>query len=72
MAVTHSSEMRLEIFPRSAITGILDTGFGTRGFGGRHASTTSPRQLKEVIQVAHINVGSVASLGALVSGEVHR
>jgi hypothetical protein len=32
----------------------------------------SPQQLKEVIQVAHTNVGSVASLGALVSGEVHR
>jgi hypothetical protein len=32
----------------------------------------SPRQLKEVIQVAHINVGSVASLGALAGGEVHR
>jgi hypothetical protein len=32
----------------------------------------SPWQLKEVIQVAHINVGSVASLGALVGGEVHR
>jgi hypothetical protein len=32
----------------------------------------SPRQLKEVIQVAHLNVGSVASLGALVGCEVHR
>jgi hypothetical protein len=31
----------------------------------------SPRQLKEVIQVTHTNVGSVASLGALVGGEVH-
>jgi hypothetical protein len=45
---------------------------GARGFGGRHALTMSPRQLKEVIQVAHTNVGSVASLGALVGGEVHR
>jgi hypothetical protein len=38
-AVTHSGETCLEIFPPGAITGILDTGFGTRGFGGRHAST---------------------------------
>ena len=37
--------------------------FGGRGFGGRHAPIVSPRQLKEVIQVAHTNVGSVASLG---------
>jgi hypothetical protein len=43
-----------------------------RGFGGRHALTGSPRQLKEVIQVAHKNVGSVAPLGALVGGEVLR
>jgi hypothetical protein len=41
-----------------------------RGFGGRHAPISCPRQLKEVIQVAHKNVGSVASLGALVGGEV--
>jgi hypothetical protein len=46
--------------------------FGARGFGGRLALTMSSRQLKEVIQVAHTNVGSVASLGALVGGEVHR
>jgi len=46
--------------------------FEARGFGGRHASMTSPRQLKEVIQVAHTNVGSVAPLGVLVGGEVHR
>jgi hypothetical protein len=59
-------------FTRAAINGILETEFGARGFGGRHASMMSPRQLKEVIQVAHINVGSVASLGALVGGEVHR
>jgi hypothetical protein len=46
--------------------------FAARGFGGRHAPMMSPRQLKEVIQVAHTNVGSVASLGALVGGEVRR
>jgi len=49
----------------------LNHQFGARGFGGRHAPTMSPQQLKEVIQVAHTNVGSVASLGALVDGEVH-
>ena len=32
----------------------------------------SPRQLKEVIQVAYLNVGLVASLGAPVGDEVHR
>jgi hypothetical protein len=32
----------------------------------------SSRQLKEVIQVAHTNVGSVAPRGALVGGEVLR
>src|SRR6185312_4651133 len=37
--------------------------FAARGFGGRHALNLSPRQLKEVIQVAHTNVGSVAPLG---------
>jgi hypothetical protein len=31
----------------------------------------SPRQLKEVIQVANSNVGSIATLGVLV-GEVRR
>ena len=46
--------------------------FGARGFSGRHAPKMSPRQQKEVIQVAHTNVGSVASLGALVGGEIHR
>jgi uncharacterized protein YeaC (DUF1315 family) len=46
--------------------------FGARGFGGRHALTMSSQQLKEVIQVTHTNVDSVASLGALVGGEVHR
>jgi hypothetical protein len=46
--------------------------FEARGFGGRHAPTMSPRQLKEVIQVALTNVGSVAPLGALVGREVHR
>ena len=43
---------------------------GVRGFGGRHAPMMSPRQPKEVIHVAHINVGSIASLGALVGGGV--
>jgi hypothetical protein len=43
-----------------------------RGLGGRLALVMSPRLVKEVIQVAHKNVGSVASLGALVGGEVHR
>jgi hypothetical protein len=62
----------LEIFTRGAITGILRISVWARGFGGRHALSISPRQLKEVIQVAHINVGSVAPLGALASGEVHR
>jgi hypothetical protein len=42
-----------------------------RGFGGRHAPMMSPRQLKEAIQVAHVIVGSVASEGRLVGGEVH-
>jgi hypothetical protein len=46
--------------------------FVARGFGGRHAPMMSPQQLKEVIQVAHTNVGSVAPRGALVGGEVHR
>jgi hypothetical protein len=50
----------------------LEYQFGARGFGGRHAPVRSSRQLKEVIQVAHINVGSIAPLGALVGGEVHR
>jgi hypothetical protein len=62
----------LAVFTSGPIAGILQISFGTRGFGGRRALTISPRQLKEVIQVAHINVGSVASLGALVSGEVLR
>ena len=59
-------------FTPAAIDVILRTQFRARGFGGRRASTMSPRQLKEVIQVTHTNVGSVASLGALVGGEVHR
>ena len=46
--------------------------FAARGFGGRHALNMSPRQLKEVIQVAHTNVGSVAPLGALVGTEAFR
>ena len=61
-----------EIFTGAAIEVILKNLFEARGFGGRRAPTMSPRQLKEVIQVAHINVGSVASLGALVGGEDHR
>jgi hypothetical protein len=62
----------LEFFTRAAIEIILRTSSWARGFGGRHAPMMSPRQLKEVIQVAHTNVGSVASLGALVGGEVDR
>src|SRR6185437_5756805 len=42
-----------------------------RSFGGRCAPTTSPRQLKEVIQVAHSHVGSVAILVNLTHHEVH-
>jgi hypothetical protein len=62
----------LEIFTGAQSTSFLEYLFGARGFGGRHAPMMSPRQLKEVIQVAHTNVGSVATLGALVGGEVHR
>jgi hypothetical protein len=62
----------LEIFTRAAIEVILRHVFEARGFGGRRVPKSSPRQLKEVIQVEHINVGSVASLGALVGGEVRR
>jgi hypothetical protein len=62
----------LEVFTRATIEVILKRVFAARGFGGRHARMISPRQLKEVIQVAHIVVGSVASLGALVGGEVQR
>jgi hypothetical protein len=50
----------------------LEYQFGARGLGGRLVPTISPWQLKEVIQVTHKNVGSVASLGALVGGEVLR
>jgi hypothetical protein len=46
--------------------------FTARGFGGRYALNMSPRQLKEVIQVAHTIVGSVAPLGALVGTEASR
>lgn len=42
----------------------------THGFSGRHALTISPRQLKEVIQVAHLKIGSVASLDVLAGNEV--
>jgi hypothetical protein len=62
----------LEVFTCAAIEFILVHKNEARGFGGRHAPTISPQQLKEVIQMAHTNVGSVASLGALVGGEVHR
>jgi hypothetical protein len=34
---------------------------GRRSFGGRCAPTSSPQQLKEVIQVAHSHVGAVAT-----------
>jgi len=61
----------LDVFTRAAIEVILGE-LGARCFGGRYAPAMSPRQMKEVIQVAHTNVGSVASLGALVEGEVHR
>ena len=64
--------LHLEIFTGVAIEFILEISVWARGFGGRHAPMMSPRQLKEVIQVAHINVGSVASLGAMVGGEIHR
>jgi hypothetical protein len=46
--------------------------FGARGFGGWRALIVSPLQLKEVIQVAHTNVGSIAPQGALVGSGVHR
>jgi hypothetical protein len=68
-----SAASQLEIFTPAATPGILALlEIGARGFGGRHAPTMSPRQLKEVIQVAHTNVGSVAPLGALVGHEVRR
>jgi hypothetical protein len=60
----------MEVFTRAAIEVILRISIWARGFGGRRALPVSPRQTKEVIQVAHTNVGSVASIGALVSGEV--
>ena len=60
----------LEICTGGAIK-FLRISIWARGFGGRHASTSRPRQLKEVIQVAHTIVGSVASLGRwLVAGFV--
>jgi hypothetical protein len=39
---------------------------------GRPASMMSPGQLKEVIQMVHTNVGSIATLGVLVGCEVLR
>ena len=63
----------LEIFPsRRNPTETWYIILEARGSGGRRALNLSPRQLKEVIQVAHINVGSVAPLGALVGTEVLR
>lgn len=61
----------LDNFTRDAIRVILMSKF--RGARLRWAARVemSPRQQKEVIQVAHSNVGSVASLGALAGGEVH-
>ncbi len=56
----------------AAMIEILVCRFEARGFGGRHAPMRRPRQLKEVIQKAHINVGSIATLGALVGGEARR
>jgi putative restriction endonuclease len=57
---------------RCAVSGLPESRLldAARGFGGQHAPTSRPRQLKEVIQVTHTNVGSVAPLGALVGGEV--
>jgi hypothetical protein len=65
-------QSRVEFFTRAAIEVILGLSNWVRGLGGRHAPMMSPSQLKEVIQMAHTNVGSVASLGALVGGEVFR
>ncbi len=58
-------------FTRAAFEVILEFN-EARGLGGRPAPMMSPQQLKEVIQVAHTNVGSVASLGASVGREVYR
>jgi len=66
-----SDSLALKSFTRASIR-LVYTNFLARGFGGRCAPTISPQQLKEVIQVAHTSVGSVASLGALVGGEAHR
>jgi hypothetical protein len=51
--------------PRNPIIG------KAHGSGGRPAPNTSSRQLKEVIQVAHSHVGSVASPAILARREVH-
>ncbi len=62
----------IEIFTCATIEAILNVyQVWARGFGGRHVPTRSPRQLKEVIPVAHSNVGSVATLGAMADGEVY-
>ena len=62
----------LEVFTRAAIESILGNQIGRAASVGGTRRRMSPRQLKEVIQVAHTNVGSVASLGALVGSEVRR
>jgi hypothetical protein len=62
-----------ETFTGAAIKGILaDMVLGRAVSVGGTRRQVSPRQLKEVIQVTHIEVGSVASLGAMVSGEFLR
>jgi hypothetical protein len=56
----------LEIFTLVASLVILDVSIVARGFGGRHALDLAHGNCKEVIQMSKLNVGSVASLGALV------
>ena len=60
-----------QVFTRAAIEVILKIIYLGARLRWAARAGMSPRQLKEVIQVAHTNVGSVASLGALVGGEVH-
>jgi hypothetical protein len=67
----HCARSNLEIFPRRRNLVIDQISEMARGFGGWCASAISPRQLKEVIQVATSNVGSIATLGVL-GGEVLR
>jgi hypothetical protein len=61
-----------EVFTRAAIEVILKIIILSARLRWAARAELSPRQLKEVIQVAHTNVGSVASLDALVGGEVYR